>query len=91
MSQRPIADVLHPPPFHWVGDGFQVRGYFSLKPDIAERLSPFLLLDYHPRHDYPPTDNLRRGVGPHPHRGFETVTLAFSGSVAHHDSAGNVP
>jgi len=52
------------------------------------KLSPFLLLDYHPEHDYAPTLE-RRGVGVHPHRGFETVTLAFQGSVAHHDSAGN--
>jgi redox-sensitive bicupin YhaK (pirin superfamily) len=88
-SERRIADVFPAPEPHWVGDGFRVMGYFSPGDDFAGRLSPFLLLDYHAPHVYPPTDNLRRGVGPHPHRGFETVTLAFEGSVAHHDSAGN--
>jgi redox-sensitive bicupin YhaK (pirin superfamily) len=70
-----------------VGDGFRVAGYFSVVPDAARRLDPFLLLDYHPEYNYPPT-NQRRGVGVHPHRGFETVTFAFQGSVAHHDSSG---
>lgn len=86
---RSIEAVLAAPEPHWVGDGFRVHGYFSLVPDLASRLSPFLLLDYHAPHDYPPTTSRRRGVGPHPHRGFETVTLALEGSVAHHDSAGN--
>ncbi|MCC6409808.1 MAG: pirin family protein [Planctomycetes bacterium] len=86
---RPIEAVLHAPEPHWVGDGFRVAGYFAAYEGLVERLSPFLLLDYHAPHVYPPTENLRRGVGPHPHRGFETVTLAFEGSVAHHDSAGN--
>lgn len=81
---------IHPAPgLHWVGDGFRVMGYFSAHPELARKLSPFLLLDYHPPYEYPPTDNPRRGVGSHPHRGFETVTLAFEGSVAHHDSTGN--
>ncbi len=71
-----------------MGDGFRVMGYFSAIPDAERKLSPFLLLDYGAPHDFPPTDNLRRGVGPHPHRGFETVTIAFQGSVAHHDSTG---
>ena len=57
-------------------------------PDAQRKLSPFLLLDYGAPHDFPPTENTRRGVGPHPHRGFETVTIAFQGSVAHHDSTG---
>src|SRR5262245_59385668 len=80
--------VVGPPGVHWVGDGFRVRGYFSRIPDAERRLDPFLLLDYHEPWEYPPTKNERRGVGPHPHRGFETVTLAFQGSVAHHDSTG---
>jgi hypothetical protein len=87
-SDRKIALVLSDPEVHWVGDGFRVKGYFSRIPDAEKRLDPFLLLDYHEPFVYPPTDNLRRGVGPHPHRGFETVTLAFQGSVAHHDSTG---
>ncbi|WP_241759181.1 pirin family protein [Pyxidicoccus parkwayensis] len=54
-----------------------------------ERTSPFLLLDYHPRYEYPALAEGQRGVGWHPHRGFETVTLAFEGSVAHRDTAGH--
>jgi len=86
-TTRPIEGIYRPPGLHWVGDGFRVAGYFSEIPDAARKLDPFLLLDYHPAHDYPPTDR-PRGVGVHPHRGFETVTLAWQGSVAHHDSAG---
>lgn len=85
---RSIDTVVRAPRPHWVGDGFLVHGYFSQDPALVRKLSPFLLLDYHAPHVYPPTDNLRRGVGPHPHRGFETVTVALEGSVAHHDSTG---
>ncbi|MCL4729796.1 MAG: pirin family protein [Planctomycetes bacterium] len=88
-TARNIEQVYGPPPPHWVGDGFPVRGYFSHIPKGMRRLSPFLLMDYARPYEFPPTENLRRGVGPHPHRGFETVTIAFQGSVAHHDSAGN--
>lgn len=84
---RSVDAIYRPPGLHWVGDGFRVHGYFSAIPDAVRRLSPFLLLDYHPSYNYPPTES-PRGVGVHPHRGFETVTLAFQGSVAHHDSAG---
>ena len=87
-TERKIEGIYQAPPAHWVGDGFRVLGYFSKIPDAERKLSPFLLLDYHPRHEYAPTSNKRRGVGPHPHRGFETVTVAFEGSVAHHDSTG---
>ncbi|MBL8600779.1 MAG: pirin family protein [Myxococcales bacterium] len=84
---RAVEAVYTPPGTHWVGDGFRVAGYFSVIPEAARRLSPFLLLDYHPTWHYAATTR-RRGVGVHPHRGFETVTLAWQGSVAHHDSAG---
>jgi len=84
---REIEGIYAPPGIHWVGDGFRVAGYFSAIPDAVRKLSPFLLLDYHPEHDYAPTSR-RRGVGVHPHRGFETVTLAWQGSIAHHDSSG---
>jgi quercetin 2,3-dioxygenase len=84
---RTIEGIYSPPGFHWVGDGFRVAGYFSMIPDAVRKLDPFLLLDYHPTYDYAPT-NRARGVGVHPHRGFETVTLAWQGSVAHHDSSG---
>ena len=58
---------------HWVGDGFPVRTMFSYA-DLARELSPFLLLDYAGPYQFPPTEK-RRGVGEHPHRGFETVTI----------------
>ncbi len=87
-SPRVVSGIYRAPGLHWVGDGFRVAGYFSTVPGAVRRLSPFLLLDYHPAYDYPPTDQ-PRGVGVHPHRGFETVTIAFQGSVAHHDSAGH--
>jgi redox-sensitive bicupin YhaK (pirin superfamily) len=84
---REIEGIYRPPGLHWVGDGFRVAGYFSSIPDAVRKLDPFLLLDYHPPHDYAPASR-PRGVGVHPHRGFETVTLAWQGSVQHHDSAG---
>ncbi len=85
---RRIDRVVAAPRPHWVGDGFYVSGFFNAIPDAQRKLSPFLLLDYGAPREFPPTANARRGVGPHPHRGFETVTIAFQGSVAHHDSTG---
>lgn len=71
---------------HWVGDGFPVRTVFSYN-DRGAELSPFLLLDYAGPADFEPT-TARRGVGEHPHRGFETVTIVYSGDVEHRDSSG---
>ncbi len=71
---------------HWVGDGFPVRSIFTYNDRSAE-LSPFLLLDYAGPATFKPTDQ-RRGVGEHPHRGFETVTIVYSGEVEHRDSSG---
>lgn len=71
---------------HWVGDGFPVRGIFSYN-DVAEEMSPFLLLDYAGPANFPPTGH-KLGVGEHPHRGFETVTIVYDGEVEHRDSSG---
>ncbi|MGH8504281.1 MAG: pirin family protein, partial [Gammaproteobacteria bacterium] len=87
--ERKIAGIYRGAPIHWVGDGFRVSNYFPSGNDFGQRVSPFILMDYAPPYRYPPTDDHQRGVGPHPHRGFETVTLAFEGAVAHHDSSGN--
>lgn len=72
---------------HWVGDGFPVRTLFSYD-GLGQHISPFLLLDYAGPHYFEPTTE-RRGVGQHPHRGFETVTIVYDGQVEHRDSAGN--
>jgi len=72
---------------HWVGDGFPVRSLFSYH-GLGQYISPFLLLDYAGPHYFAPTAE-RRGVGQHPHRGFETVTIVYDGEVEHKDSAGN--
>jgi redox-sensitive bicupin YhaK (pirin superfamily) len=72
---------------HWVGDGFPVRTLFSYD-NLASRLSPFLMLDYAGPKEFPAAQH-PRGVGEHPHRGFETVTIVYQGEVAHRDSAGN--
>lgn len=72
---------------HWVGNGFPVRTLFAY-PNLGPVLSPFLLLDYAGPMEFPPT-NERLGVGEHPHRGFETVTIVYSGEVEHRDSSGS--
>jgi hypothetical protein len=75
--------------FHWVGNGFRVSTYFPSRGVPAERVSPFVLMDYGPPTDFSPLARGKRGVGFHPHRGFETVTLAWEGAVAHRDNAGH--
>jgi len=83
-----IEAILPPPAFHMVGDGFRVHNFFPSQPQIGiDGMSPFFLLDYGSKWVVPPSES-PRGVGVHPHRGFETVTIAYHGMVAHHDSSG---
>ena len=83
---KPVQAVHHAPHPHWVGDGFPVRSLFSYG-DHGAQLSPFLLLDYAGPARFPPGER-PRGVGVHPHRGFETVTIVYEGEVSHRDSTG---
>ncbi len=87
--KRTVAAIHRSTAFHWVGDGFHVSTYFPSSDLPSERLSPFLLMDYGPPQEFKPLAQGKRGVGWHPHRGFETVTLAWEGSVAHRDNAGH--
>lgn len=86
--ERTIDRIFKGASQHWVGNGFHVSNYFPSGTDFEKRMSPFFLLDYQAPEQYSPTTK-RRGVGTHPHRGFETVTIAYQGAIAHHDSAGN--
>jgi len=89
MSIKSIEAVLPPDNLHFVGDGFRVYGILGRKEPLSmKRMSPFLLLDYAPVHYFPPNNGAPRGVGPHPHRGIETVTIAYKGKVEHNDSTG---
>ncbi|MGC8806361.1 MAG: pirin family protein [Thiomonas sp.] len=83
---KSIRGVYSAPQQHWVGDGFPVRSLFSYNSHGAH-LSPFLLLDYAGPAQFAPSDT-PRGVGEHPHRGFETVTIVYQGEVEHRDSTG---
>ena len=86
MMNKQISAILNPPAPHMVGDGFRVHNFFPS--GFKLNMSPFFLLDYNAKIEFS-ARNEPRGVGVHPHRGFETVTLAYHGAVAHHDSAGN--
>ncbi len=85
MAKR-IHRVVRNVPQHWVGDGFPVRSLFSY--GEGNRFDPFLLLDYAGPHEFAP-QTAPRGVGEHPHRGFETVTIVYEGELEHRDSGGN--
>ena len=86
-AAKSVLGVYHAPAGHWVGDGFPVRTLFSYD-RLGKLLSPFLLLDYAGPSQFAPAGK-QRGVGVHPHRGFETVTVVYSGEVSHRDSAGH--
>lgn len=85
---RTVENIFKGPKPHMVGDGFRVSQYIPAGIENMERLSPFLLLDYNAPHYFEPSET-RLGVGAHPHRGFETVTIAYDGKVEHHDNKGN--
>lgn len=88
MATKNIEYIASPRPPHFVGDGFRVHNFIpsGFRMDM-ERMDPFIMLDYNSKFYFPPTDT-PRGVSVHPHRGFETVTIAYKGRVAHHDSSG---
>ena len=86
MTQKKIQGIYKAPQGHWVGDGFPVRSLFSYH-SKGQQISPFLLLDHAGPATFEPS-NTPRGVGEHPHRGFETVTIVYQGEVSHRDSTG---
>lgn len=89
IRQKTIEAVIAPPAPHMVGDGFRVHSFFPGNRLIdKKRMSPFFLMDYNSKIEFAPRLE-PRGVGVHPHRGFETVTIAYHGRIAHHDSSGN--
>lgn len=89
MKTKNVEKILAPKTPHFVGDGFRVHNYIpSRSPLSMQRMDPFIMMDYNEKFYFPPAEK-PRGVGVHPHRGFETVTIAYKGKIAHHDSAGN--
>lgn len=89
MSVKQVEMVMTPREPHFVGDGFSVHNFIPSAYGLTmQRMDPFIMLDYGAKFYFPPSPNKPKGVGVHPHRGFETVTVAYKGSVAHHDSAG---
>jgi redox-sensitive bicupin YhaK (pirin superfamily) len=86
-TMKNIIGIYTSPRTHWVGDGFPVRTLFSYD-TLGKHISPFLLLDHAAPAEFTPTTE-RRGVGQHPHRGFETVTIVYKGELEHRDSTGS--
>jgi redox-sensitive bicupin YhaK (pirin superfamily) len=88
MKTRKVELVVSPREPHFVGDGFRVHNFIpsGFRLDM-QRMTPFIMLDYNSKHYFPPSAK-PKGVGVHPHRGFETVTIAYQGKIAHHDSSG---
>lgn len=89
MTIKKVESIIAPPAPHMVGDGFRVHNFIPHLEQLSrERMNPFILLDYNAKMEFSPREE-PRGVGVHPHRGFETVTIVYKGKVAHHDSRGN--
>ncbi|WP_417363132.1 pirin family protein [Galbibacter sp.] len=86
MKSRSIEKVTRPATPHFVGDGFRVHNFIP-GTSTMQRMDPFIMMDYNSKFIFPPTDK-PKGVGVHPHRGFETVTIAYRGRVEHADSSG---
>ncbi|MCK0159615.1 pirin family protein [Allomuricauda sp. F6463D] len=88
METKTVELIASPREPHFVGDGFRVHNFIpsGYRMDM-KRMDPFIMLDYNSTYSFPPSDK-PKGVGVHPHRGFETVTIAYKGKVAHHDSSG---
>lgn len=86
MKTKSIETIFNPAPAHFVGDGFRVHNFIPGKMSM-QRMDPFIMLDYNSKFTFPPS-NTPKGVGVHPHKGFETVTIAYKGRVEHGDSSG---
>lgn len=88
MDTKTVELIASPREPHFVGDGFRVHNFIpsGFRLDM-QRMSPFIMLDYNSTYNFPPSTK-PKGVGVHPHKGFETVTIAYKGKVAHHDSSG---
>lgn len=88
-TAKTVVRTVSPPPAHFVGDGFRVHSFISPggSPVRSQEMNPIIMFDYNSRYYFEPSE-FKRGVGVHPHRGFETVTIAYEGEVSHHDSGG---
>jgi len=88
MEVKNIEKIIEPQEPHYVGDGFRVHNFIPSNTHLSmQRMDPFIMMDYNSKFYFEPSNNVR-GVGVHPHKGFETVTIAYKGKVAHHDSGG---
>ena len=86
MKTRSIEKIVKPGTPHFVGDGFRVHNFIPGS-STMQRLDPFIMLDYNAKYNFPPSQ-IPKGVGVHPHKGFETVTIAYKGRIEHGDSSG---
>lgn len=88
MATKHIEKVVAPAAPHYVGNGFRVHNFIPRQGFSMQRMDPFLVMDYNSKFHFSPSEK-PRGVGVHPHKGFETVTIAYKGRIAHHDSSGS--